>query len=286
MAPRIDAHQHFWDPAAADYPWMTDEVGALRRRFAPEDLRGELSEAGVDATVLVQARSSLEESRELLKIASETDFVGGVVAWADLADPAVADHLAELGEHPDGHLLVGIRHQVHDEPDPEWLLRDDVQRGLCAVGEAGLVFDLLVRPRELPAAFEAARRNPETRFVIDHIAKPEIAVGEIAGWTQRLSPFAALDHVSCKLSGMVTEADWQGWTTADLSPYVEVVLDCFGAGRLMFGSDWPVCLLAASYGETRAAAEQALGAISADAGEWIFGGTAAAVYGIRRRDDG
>jgi L-fuconolactonase len=278
---QVDAHQHFWDPTATDYPWMTDEVAPLRRRFAPDDLRGELARAGVEATILVQARSSIEESREFLAVAAATDFVAGVVAWVDLIDPAVADHLVELREGPDGRYLVGIRHQVHDEPDPGWLLRDDVQRGLRAVGEAGLAFDLLVRPRELSAALEAARRNPEMRFVIDHIAKPEIAAGEIDGWAERLTPFTSLEHVSCKLSGMVTEADWSSWTTADLRPYVETVFECFGAERLMFGSDWPVCLLAASYEETRRAAADALGEISADERERIFGGTAAAVYGVR-----
>jgi L-fuconolactonase len=279
--PVIDAHQHFWDPTTADYPWMTEEVAVLRRRFAPEDLLDDLRRSGVDATILVEARTSFDESRELLAIAAATDFVAGVVAWVDLTDEAVVEAIAELQEGPNGDLLVGIRHPVRDEPDPDWLLRDDVQRGLRAVGGAGLVFDLLVGPRELAAALEAARRNPDMRFVIDHIAQPEIASGRTDEWASLLAPFAHAEHVACKLSGMVTAADWQTWTASDLAPYVEHVLECFGDRRLLFGSDWPVCLLAASYDQVRRAAEVTLGEISAAASERIFGGTAAEVYGLR-----
>jgi predicted TIM-barrel fold metal-dependent hydrolase len=279
--PVVDAHQHFWDPTTADYPWMTDEVAVLRRRFAPEDLLAELRRSRVDATILVEARSSFEESRELLALAAATDFVAGVVAWVDLTDEAVVDAIEELQAGLNGDLLVGIRHQVHGEPDPNWLLRDDVQRGLRAVGGAGLVFDLLVAPRELPAGLEAARRNPDMRFVIDHIAQPEIAAGRIDEWAALLAPFAHLEHVACKLSGMVTRADWQTWTARDLAPCVEHVLAWFGDRRLLFGSDWPVCLLAASYDQVRRAAEVTLGDISAAGSERIFGGTAAEVYGLR-----
>jgi L-fuconolactonase len=274
----IDAHQHFWDPATAHYPWMTDALASVRRRFAQEDLRPVLDEASIDATILVQMRPSVEETEGFLEIAAATDFVAGVVGWVDLADAAVADRIAELRARPDGHLLVGVRHQVHDEPDAKWLLRDDIQRGLRTVGDAGLVYDLLVRPRELPAALETARRNPELRFVIDHIAKPEIARGELKPWAERLAPFAPLEHVACKLSGMVTEADWGAWTPSDLVPYAERVLGWFGSSRLLYGSDWPVCLLAASYREVREAAELALGELSAGERAQIFGGVAANVY--------
>jgi L-fuconolactonase len=261
---------------------MTDELSAIRRAFAPADLREPLRAAGVDATVLVQTRSSLDETYEFLRIAAETDFVKGVVGWVDLTHPAVGDVIAEIQEHPTGRGLVGIRHQVHDEPDAAWLLRDDVQRGLRAVGDAGLAFDLLVRPRELPAALEAVRRT-DMCFVIDHIGKPAIGGGLDEAWASRMAPFERMEHVRCKLSGMLTEADWERWTVADVVPYVERVLEWFGPERLMFGSDWPVCLLAASYEGTLQATEHALTSLSPSAGDRseIFAGTAVRAYGLK-----
>ena len=246
----VDSHQHFWDPARADYPWMTDEVAAIRRAFMPDDLRPLLADAGVAYTVLVQARSDLEETRELLALAAHTDFIAGVVGWADLTLPELADTLAELKAGEGGEKLVGIRHQVHDEPDEAWLTRDDVKRGLRSVRDAGLAYDLLVRTRELAAALAVASELDDLRFVVDHIAKPRIAAGpRDEEWAQRLASFADLEHVSCKVSGLVTEAEWRAWRGVDLAPYVERVADWFGEDRLLFGSDWPVCLLAASYRE-------------------------------------
>ena len=276
----VDAHHHFWDPATADYPWMTDELATIRRPFGPSDLAPELEAAGVDATVLVQTRSSHDETIDFLAIADGTPFVRGVVGWVDLTDAAVADVIAGLREGPGGDRLVGIRHQAHDEADPDWLVRDDVVRGIGAVGEAGLVYDLLVRPRELPAALALARRLPQVRFVIDHLAKPPIASGELEPWGARMAPFRELEHVACKFSGMVTEADWTSWTPADLQPYVDRVLDLFGPDRLLFGSDWPVCLLAASYGDVVLAAHETLVGLSEDEQAKVFGGTAAAAYGL------
>jgi L-fuconolactonase len=239
----IDAHVHFWD---GPLEWMTDDMALLRRPFGPDDLRPSLAEHGVDAVVVVQASPSLEETRNLLALANALDMIAGVVGWVDLTAPDVGDVLGELrAEGP----LVGVRHQVHDEPDPEWLLRDDVRRGLRAVERADLAYDVLVRPRELPAALEVARAAPGFRLVIDHLAKPPVASGELEPWAARLAPFAELAHVSCKVSGLVTEADWQRWRPADLMPYIERVADWFGDERLLFGSDWPVCLLAASYGD-------------------------------------
>lgn len=256
---RVDAHQHFWpQPTPALYPWMTDAQAALRRPFGPDDLRPLLQARQIDRTVLVQTRSSLEETRDFLVIAEATDFVAGVVGWVDLTAPDVADTLAALRAAPTGRWLVGIRHQVHDEPDPAWLLRPDVQRGLRAVQAAGLAYDLLLRPRELAPALEVARAFPGLRLVIDHIAKPEIARGEIEGWAAGMAPFAELEHVSCKLSGMVTEADWHAWAPADLRPYVERVVGWFGEDRLLFGSDWPVCTLAASYEQVHDALAEVL----------------------------
>jgi L-fuconolactonase len=275
----VDAHQHFWNPASAEYPWMTDELASIRREFAPADLREPMTAAGVDATILVQTRSSVEETYEFLRIAAETDFVVGVVGWIDLTDPGVRERIAEIREHPNGQFLVGVRHQVHDEPDAEWLLRADVQRGLQAVGDAGLAYDLLVRPRELPAALEAVRRL-DMQFVIDHIGKPTIAGTFDETWETRMAPFAGEDHVVCKLSGMLTEADWREWKIADLVPYVERVLTWFGPERVMFGSDWPVCLLAATYVETKQVTEELLTSLPAEAHSSIFEGTAVRIYGL------
>ena len=276
----VDAHHHFWDPATADYPWLTDQLAAIRRAFGPADLEPLLQAAGVEATVLVQTRSSLAETVDFLDVAGRTPFIRGVVGWVDLTDRAVADTIARLRAGSGGEYLVGIRHQVHDEADPEWLLRDDVARGIEAVGRAGLVYDLLVRPRELPAALALVARHPDMRFVIDHLAKPPIASGELEPWASLLAPFAGLDHVACKLSGMVTEADWSSWTASDLRPYVQRVVDVFGPERVLYGSDWPVCLLAGSYGDVLEAARATLDGLSKDELASAFGQSASAIYGL------
>jgi L-fucono-1,5-lactonase len=257
----VDAHQHFWDPASADYPWMTDEVAALRRRFGPEDLEPLLREHGVAGTVVVQARHSLDETRALLEIAAETPFVLGVVGWVDLT----GDVAQQLGAF-DG-ALVGVRHQVHDEPDAAWLLREEVQRGLAAVAEAGLVYDLLVRVRELPAALETATRQPELTFVLDHVGKSPRLAADRQAWTAGVGALADLPNVVCKLSGLFTEAE--PLATA------ERALRWFGPERCMFGSDWPVCLLAAEYGD----AIEVVGG-----GEEVLAGTAIMTYGLRPVD--
>jgi len=278
----VDAHHHFWDPARFDYPWLTDELAAIRRRFGPEDLAPLIERAGVDRTVLVQTISSLDETREFLATAAVADFIAGVIGWVDLMGAAVADTLATLAAGDGGSRLVGIRHQVQDEPDPDWLLRADVSRGIAAVGAAGLVYDLLVRPRELPAALETVRAHPNVAFVIDHLAKPPIAAGELEPWLSLIRPFGALDNVTCKLSGLVTEADWGSWRLADLQPFVDAAIETFGPERLMFGSDWPVCLLAATYEDVLAAARAATAGLSPDERDQVFGETARRVYGLDR----
>jgi len=250
----VDSHQHFWDPARADYPWMTDDAAALRRRFSPDDLEPLLRENGVAGTVVVQARQSLDETRELLALAEVIPFLLGVVGWVDLTGD-VPGQLDEL-RGP----LVGARHLVHDEPDPEWLLRDDVQRGITALGAAGLVYDLLVRTRELPAAIETARRHPETTFVLDHVAKRPEADAE---WAKLVAELARLPNVICKLSGVFTEAQPEDT--------VARAIEWFGAKRCMFGSDWPVSLLAVDYPET-------LAVVGAD--DDVRGLTAIRTYGL------
>jgi L-fuconolactonase len=278
-ASRIDAHHHFWDPARYCYPWMAgDAMDPVRRAFTADDLRGTLGQEQIDGTVLVQTLSSARETREFLQTAAAADFVRGVVGWADLTSPGIADDLDALRAGPDGRWLVGIRHQVHDEPDPDWLTRPDVHRGLAAVQSRGLTYDLLVRARELPAAVETARAFPGLRFVVDHIAKPRISGGRDELWSQRLPALAALPNVAVKLSGMVTEADWAAWSAADLRPFVSQVADWFGVPRLMFGSDWPVCLLAGSYRDVLGGLADALPAMSPAELDQVYGLNAIRIY--------
>jgi L-fuconolactonase len=274
----VDAHHHIWDPTRADYAWMTGPYEPVRRPFTPADLAPSLDANGIDATIVVQARMALDETYELLAAAAATPFIRGIVGWVDLTDPDVADTIAVLRERPGGERLVGIRHQVHDEPDADWLGREDVRRGVRAVGEAGLVYDLLVRTRELPAALAIARALPDQRFVIDHIAKPPIREGQLEPWADRIAAFGGLDHVACKLSGMVTEADWRHWQPSDLTPYVDHVLAVFGPQRLLFGSDWPVCLLASSFDGVLAVARETLGGLSESETAAVFGGSATGIY--------
>jgi L-fuconolactonase len=267
----IDTHVHFWD---GPLEWMTDELAALRRPFGPDDLRPLLAAHAIERAVVVQASASLAETQRFLALAAADDLVAGVVGWVDLTAGDVADVLAELRQ---SGRLVGVRHQVHDEPDPEWLLREDVQRGLRAVEEAGLAYDLLVRPRELPAALEVARRFDGLRLVIDHLAKPPVASRELEPWAARMAPFGELDHVCCKVSGLVTEADWERWSPDDFVPYVSRVADWFGEERILFGSDWPVCLLAASYDAVVGVFEHTVGRPAR------FAANAEAAYGVLRR---
>jgi L-fuconolactonase len=273
----VDAHHHFWDPARATYPWMTDALAPIRRRFGPEDLRPLLAANGVDQTILVQTRSSLDETREFLATAAENDFIAGVVGWVDLTAD-VPKQIASLQAGPGGKKLVGIRHQAHDEKDPEWLGKKDVRPGIAAVGTAGLAYDILVRTRELPAALALVKALPDMRFVIDHIAKPPIASGATSDWAAVLRPLAWCPNVFVKLSGLVTEADWKRWTVRDITPYVQRVLAWFGPERCVFGSDWPVCLVAASYAKVIDVCGQAIGDLAASDRERIFGGNAIELY--------
>jgi L-fuconolactonase len=276
----VDAHHHFWDTndPTYDYYWMTDDLSAIKGRFFPEDMRPLLRERAVDRTVLIQTIPSLPETRDFLAIAARTDFVAGVVGWVDLTDENVGGILADLQASAHGHKLVGIRHQVHDESDADWLRRPDVMRGIGAVGAAGLAYDILVRARELPAALELVRTYPEQRFVVDHIAKPPIKDHEIEPWASRMKPLADFPRVWVKVSGMIEEADWAHWTPDDLKPYVQLLLEWFGPGRLIFGSNWPVCLLAGSYAQVFDALVYALGEIPSADRDRILGGNAIEAY--------
>lgn len=278
-SPVIDAHQHFWDPDRGDYGWLSGPFQPIRRSFTPHDLAPSVEAFGIDGTVLVQTWHSLAESWEYIAIAEATPFVAGVVAWVDLTDPAVAKVIAALQSSPHGRWLVGIRHLLHEEPDADWLLREDVRRGLNAVAEAGLVYDLVGKTHHLPAMTRTVADFPHLRFVLDHIAKPEIAAGVMEPWRERMRQFAPhRDHVWCKLSGMITEADWHGWKPADLKPYIDEALAIFGPSRCMFGSDWPVCLVAGSYDRMRAALLTCLEDRSDAERAQIFGRSAVEAY--------
>jgi L-fuconolactonase len=293
---RIDAHHHLWrvppgtaggpGPAPRAHDWLdAPSLAAIRRDFALDDLTRTAAAAGVDRTVLVQVLPDAEETADFLALAARDPGgpVAGVVGWVDLTDGRTADALAALRSGVGGELLVGIRHLVQGEADPRWLDRPDVRRGLRAVGEAGLVYDLLTRPHQLPAAIDAVRALPGMAFVLDHASKPDIASGELEPWASLVRELAAEPNVACKLSGLVTEADPAGWTAADLRPYADVVLDAFGPSRVMFGSDWPVCLLAASYDEVVAVAEALTAGLTAAERADVFGGAAVRAYRLRER---
>jgi L-fuconolactonase len=274
---RVDAHHHLWDLAVRDQDWISAEtMPAIRRNFWLDDLRS--AAVGFDRTVLVQTVTVAEETPEFLAVADENELVGAVVGWVDMTAPSVAENLAELKSGPGGQWLRGIRHQVQSEEDPRWLCRNDVQRGLQAVFDAGLLYELLVRPHQLAASIETVAAFQDYPFVLDHCAKPPIASGELEPWASSLRELAGFGNVTCKLSGLVTEADWAKWTVHDLKPYAHVVLDAFGPGRVMFGSDWPVCLLAGSYTDVVSAAEELTAYLTPEERGQVFGGTAATVY--------
>ncbi|MFE0786381.1 amidohydrolase family protein [Streptomyces mutabilis] len=275
----IDAHHHLWDLAARDQRWTrAPGLAPLRRSFVLADLETETRAAGVTATVLVETVNIADETPELLALAEAGGPVGAVVGWTDLTAPDVPDALEALRALPGGGFLRGIRHQVQGEPDPDWLTRPDVVRGLRAIAAAGLVYDLVVLPHQLPAATRAATAVPGLTFVLDHLGKPPIASGALDPWARRLRDLAARPNTVCKLSGMVTEADRTSWTVDDLRPYADTVIEAFGPRRLMFGSDWPVCTLAAGYGDVvRSARELTVSLTEAERAE-VWSGTARRVY--------
>ncbi|GLW10897.1 amidohydrolase [Microtetraspora sp. NBRC 13810] len=276
---RVDAHHHVWDLSVRDQPWITgEEMAAIRRDFTLDDLAPHARRAGVSRTVLVQTVADPKETPEFLALAAGSSLVAGVVGWVDLTAPDVPGALAALRAGTGGELLAGIRHGVQGEPDLAWLCRPDVRRGLAAVADAGLVYDLLTLPHQLPAAIETVRALPGLTFVLDHLSKPPIASGELEPWASGVRELAQSPNVYCKLSGMVTEARIPGWTVEDLRPYADVVLEAFGPERVMFGSDWPVCLLAASYAEVTDAAERLTAGLSEPERASVFGGAAVRAY--------
>jgi L-fuconolactonase len=276
----IDAHHHVWDLTVRDQPWIHGlGPSVLQRSYSMADLRPVAEQAGVTGTVLVQTVTVPAETPELLALAATDPLIAAVVGWADLTGPAVTEDLARLRSGPGGQYLASVRHQVQEEPDPDWLRRPDVLRGLRAVAAAGLCYDLVVLPHQLPAASYAAASVPELMFVLDHGAKPPVAIGTLEPWATAIRAFAALPNTACKLSGLVTEAR-PGSAVAAFTPFADVILGAFGADRVMFGSDWPACLLASAYASVLALAQALVSGLSAAERAAVFAGTAARVYRI------
>jgi L-fucono-1,5-lactonase len=275
---RIDAHQHFWKYNSVRHSWITEEMSILKRDFLPEDLDQERTANGIDATIAVQADQSEEETLFLLQLAQRNSSIAGVVGWVDLCSPHAAKRLKHFSQFDK---LCGFRHLAQDEPDERFLARADFLRGIASLREFGFTYDVLIYPQQLPAALELVAHFPEQKFVIDHIAKPEIKTRSRSGWAALMQNIAAKPNVYCKLSGLVTEADWKNWKKEDFQPYLDVVFGAFGPKRLMFGSDWPVCLLAASYQQVMEIVEDYVQDFAADIKDKIFGDNAAEFYQLK-----
>jgi L-fuconolactonase len=275
---RIDAHQHFWRYDAIEHGWIDEPMAALRRDFLPEDLAREMARAGVDACVAVQARQTLDETRWLLALADVHPFIAGVVGWVDLQ---ASDVRADLERLAGSRKLVGIRHIAQSEPDDRFLLRPAFVRGLGLLADFDLAYDILVYRRHLPVAAELAGLLPRQRFVLDHLGKPDIRGGELKIWERDLRGVAAHPNVWAKLSGLVTEADWSRWTADDIRPYLDVAIDCFGPERLMIGSDWPVCTVAADYRRTMDVVMDYIAQRPAEERDAVLGGNAVKFWNLQ-----
>ena len=273
----IDAHHHLWDYSPQEYGWISEKMSVLRRDFTPADLRREIAAAGVDGVVSVQARQTVEETDWLLELAAANDFIRGVVGWVPLVSPDVARDLERFASHPK---LKAVRHVLQDEPDDDYALRDDFNRGVGELRQFNLRYDILIFERHLPQAILCVDRHPNQVFVLDHVAKPRIKDGVIDPWRQNMRELARRENVYCKISGMTTEADWQQWTPGQLRPYFDVVLDAFGPNRLMFGSDWPVCLVASDYRRWFRTARDFAAGLTETERACLFGGTATEAYGL------
>jgi L-fuconolactonase len=278
--PVIDAHQHFWQRSLPfNYDWLTQPaLAAINRDFLPADLDPPRRAAGVDATIFVQTQHNLAENDWVLQLADENPWIAGVVGWVDLQSPACEEQLLRYRAHPK---FVGVRHVTHDEPDDDWIIRPTVLAGLRALERHSVPFDLLFFAKHLHHAPAVARAVPNATLVIDHLSKPRIQAREIAPWAVELRAAAAFPNMYCKLSGLVTEADWRNWSVADLKPYFQTALEAFGPARLLFGTDWPVCVLAADYARVVAATRELIAELSASEQAAILGGNAARVYQLK-----
>lgn len=272
---RIDAHQHFWLYNEQDYGWMDESCKPIKRDFMPGDLKPHLAQLGFSGSVVVQARQTLEETEWLLALADEHELIKGVVGWVDLCSDQVEEQLEKYASHPK---FKGVRHVVHDEPDDDFMLREDFQRGIGKLRDYGLTYDLLLFPRHLKRAVQLVARFAEQPFVLDHIAKPDIAGGTLDGWREDIEELASYPNVYCKLSGMVTEAKLRAWQADDFKPYLDVVFDAFGTERLMIGSDWPVCLISGEYPDVMGIVMDYVKALPQADQEAILGGNCARFY--------
>jgi L-fuconolactonase len=271
----LDSHQHFWSYSEREYDWIDERMSAIRRDFAPEDLEPILHRNGFTGSVAVQVRQSLEETNYLLRLADAHDFIRGVVGWVDLGSPGARGDLERLRQHP---RFRGVRHVVQAEPDDRFLLREDFLRGVELLRELHLTYDILVYHRHLPVVVDFVARFPDNRLVLDHIGKPAIAKGELEPWATSIRKLGKFENLYCKVSGMVTEADWTGWKRSDFRLYLEIVLESFGPRRLLFGSDWPVATLAASYEEVVAIVADFIDPLASSEKDAVLGGNAADFY--------
>ena len=275
MRMRIDCHQHFWNYDPATYPWITDQMAVLKRAYTPSDLLPELAAAEIESTVAVQVRQSESENFFLLELAERYRQIAGIVGWVDLSAPKLPERLALFA----GYAKVrGFRHVVQDEPDDNFLVRKAILEGIASLKEYGFTYDILIYPRQLPAAIRLVEALPDQPFAIDHIAKPAIKTKEIGTWSRHIQTVAANRNVYCKISGLITEADWSDWRAEDFYPYLDVVFEAFGPDRLMFGSDWPVCLLAGTYQQVLRIVDDYTRNLRPEERENIFGNNAARFY--------
>lgn len=274
---KLDAHQHFWKYSPVEYAWIDETMSAIRRDFLPADLERELQTAGFDGSIAVQARQTVAETEWLLDLAAQSKIVKGIVGWVDLRSERVGEELERYAANP---LFRGVRHVAQDEPDDNFILRPDFLRGISKLERFGLTYDILIFARHLEPATRLAERFPDQPFVIDHIAKPEIKARRFDEWARGIKQIAAHENVFCKLSGMVTEADWRGWTAQTFRPYIETAIDVFGPARLMIGSDWPVALLAGTYGEVMQIVASHIETLTPSERAAILGETARTFYGV------
>ena len=277
MFPQIDSHHHFWRYHPEEYSWIDDSMALLRRDFLPEDLRPEIQRSGIDGVISVQARQSVEETRWLLELAANHSFIYGVVGWVPLTDTKLRKVLESLAASGN---LKSVRHVLQGEPDDRYMLRSDFNRGINLLKEFQLAYDILIFECHLPYVLEFVRQHPHQVFVLDHVAKPRIREGIVSPWRENMRELARFPNVYCKISGMVTEADYTSWKEEDLVPYFDTVLEAFGPSRLLFGSDWPVCLAAASYGTWISLVRRQIARLADSEQSAILGGTAARVYRI------
>ena len=277
---KIDAHQHFWKYDPEKHEWINDKMSVLKHDYLPEMLKMELTSQGINGSVAVQADQSEAENEFLLNLASKNDFIKGVVGWVDLKSPGVEEKLAEYSKDP---LIKGFRHVLQDEPDPAFILDKQFQHGLSHLDKYGFTYDILIFPHQMASALKVVENHPYQKFVIDHISKPDIKHRKMDEWISQINAFGTFENVYCKISGMVTEADWFSWQNNDFEPYLDIVFEAFGPERLMYGSDWPVCLLAAKYDQVKGITDKYIEKLSPAEQAQVMGLTAIDFYNIDAR---